>query len=404
MPATNSPSADPLSPENVAARFPKVEAPGTGRAAYRITEGPDYCQAMYYFIPSMTEDGRWLAYQRHRVEDDAIIETRWESLDLLTGERRPLARVSASPGFAFPNEPPVFNAARRELIYCSGDAYRAVRLDTLEDRLLLQVPADRVAHAQNCASPCGRYFFFISHDARQMVRVKEEGRPRFKEVSDTHLVRFDLDTGEQRLVVRINAFTKHVVPYGSHHLVFSYDHLPTEHMILLTDYQGGWYAALRTPDEPGVHTCHYNATRRGVHYEAGGKGVALGGVVCPRTHRRTEFPAPRIGGRHVAAVPDGRCWMTDGQVEGGRVLYALSELPEDGEPSWQLLSGPWLTCGTGQKSHAHPRVTPCGRWTLLLAGDPATKTNQLFLLDIRDVLASSGLPDYAADAGGEYPA
>ncbi len=95
--------------------------------------------------------------------------------------------------------------------------------------------------------------------------------------------------------------------------------------------------------------------------------------------------------------------MTDGLEEGGRVLYSLTEVTANGEPSWQLLSGPWPTYGTQQKSHGHPRVTPCGRWVLLLAGDSASETNQLYLLDIRDVPPSRGLPDYAGEAGMDYP-
>ncbi len=395
--------SDPLAPERVAAHFPRLQVPGTGRAAYQLTSGPEFCQALYYFIPSLSPDGRWLVYQRYQVVDDAVLEGRWDVLDLLTGDRRELARVATTPDFRTPGEPTVFNVARRELIYCTGSAYRAVGIDTGEDRLLFEVPAGREAKCQNCASPCGRYFFYISKDAEQIRRIREKGNTARRETTDTQLVRYDLDTGEHHLVVRINAFTKHVIPYGDRHLVFSYDHLPVEHMLLMTDYEGGWYTALRTPNQPGVNTCHYSATQRGVQYEASGGGKAYGGMTCPRTHRRVEFCVPFLKGRHVAAVPAGDRWMTDGIVDGGRVLYTLSELSDRGEPSWQLLSGPWATYGTGQKSHAHPHVTPCGRWVLLLAGDPTTQTNHLYLLDIRDVPASRGLPDYAAEAGGPYP-
>ncbi len=394
---------DALSPECIAVQFPRQEVPGTGRAAYQLTSGPEYCQALYYFIPSLSPDGRWLVYQRYQVVEDAIREVRWEVVDLLSGERRELARVTPTPDFTHPGEPTVFNTARRELIYSTGAAYRAVRIDSGEDRLLFEVPAGRTIKSQNCASPCGRYFFYISKDAAQVERIAAGGRAARREITDTQLVRFDLDTGEHHLVVRINAFTKHVIPYGDRHLVFSYDHLPVEHMLLMTDYEGGWYTALRTPNQPRVNTCHYSATRRGVQYEAAGGGKSYGGMTCPRTHRRVEFSVPNLPGRHVAAVPAGNHWMTDGVADGGRVLYTLRELTGGGEPSWQLLSGPWPTYGTGQKSHGHPYVTPCGRWVLLLAGDPATQSNHLYLMDIRDVPASRGLPDYAAEAGVPFP-
>lgn len=398
---------DALAPDSIAARFPRLEVPGTGRVAYQLTSGAEFCQALYYFIPSLSPDGRLLVHQRFQVEEDIIRAASWDVLDMLTGERRELARVALTADFSSLGEPAVFNTARRELIYCTGAAYRAVRIDSGEDRLLFDIPTGRRIQSQNCASPCGRYFFYISQDAEQMERLlamgKDAGRHHRRAVSDTQLIRFDLDTGEHHLVVRINALTKHVIPYGDRHLVFSYDHLPTEHMLLMTDYDGGWYTALRTPNMPGVNPCHYGATRRGVQYEAGGGGKAYGGMTCPRTHRRVEFLAPDLKGRHVAAVPAGDRWMTDGVTDGGRVLYTLRELSDSGEPSWHLLSGPWPTYGTGQKSHAHPYVTPCGRWVLLLGGDPVTHTNHLYLLDIRDVPASRGLPDYAAEAGGPFP-
>ncbi|MDA3960261.1 MAG: hypothetical protein PF961_05695 [Planctomycetota bacterium] len=397
-----SETIDALAPERIAANFPRTEVPGTGRTAFQITSGPDFCQALYYFIPSMSADGHWLVYQRYQVVEDVIQEVSWEALDMLTGERRQLASVATTPDFLTPGEPTVFNAAREEFIYSTGSAYRAVAIDTGDDRLLFEIPSDRAIKCQNCVSPCGRYFFYISQDAAQIERIKD-GRSARREISDTQLVRYDLDTGEHHLVVRINAFTKHVIPYGDRHLVFSYDHLPTEHMLLMTDYEGGWYAALRTPNQPGVQTCHYGATRRGVQYEASGGGQAYGGMTCPRTHRRVEFTVPNMPGRHVAAVPAGDRWMTDGVAEGGRVLYTLSELSDGAEPSWQLLSGPWPTYGTGQKSHGHPYVTPCGRWVLLLAGDPATQTNHLYLMDVSDVPPTRGLPDYAADAEMPFP-
>ena len=381
---------DPLKQEQVAALFPRVEVPGTGRAAYQLTSGPEYCQALYYFIPSLSPDGRWLVYQRYQVVEDAIETVQWEALNLQTGQRRELARAVAGPEFPHPGEPTVFNAGRNEFIYNTGSAYRAVNIETGADRLLFEIPEGRSIRAQNCASPSGRYFFYISKNIAELAKIERKGP-----LADTQLIRYDLDTGEHHLVVRINAFTKHVIPYGDRHLVFSYDHLPVEHALLFTDYEGGWYTVMRSQNEPHRKTCHYGATRRGVQYELSESGRNFAGVLCPFTHRRVEFEAPSISSKHVAAAPAGDYWMTEGLNDAGRVLYSLRERPEKGEPVWDCISGPWPTYGTGQKSHGHPYVTPCGRWVLLLAGDPGTKSNHLFLLDIRDVPPAKGLPDYS---------
>jgi hypothetical protein len=52
---------------------------------------------------------------------------------------------------------------------------------------------------------------------------------------------------------------------------------------------------------------------------------------------------------------------------------------------WQVLSGDWPTFGSGQKAHFHPRLTPDRQWIAMVAGDPATQTNQIFLLDASDL-------------------
>ncbi|MDA3958019.1 hypothetical protein [Oceanispirochaeta sp.] len=396
-----SPIDDPLSPENIHARFRQISAPGTGRKAYQLTLGEKFAQALYYFSPLFTEDGRWLVYNQHDVEGDVISHTCWIALDILTGKQHKLAEVAQASGFIHDGESATLNPVRRELIYNTGRTYRTVHIETGEDRHLFDIPPQRKAQVQNCVSPCGRYFFYISHDAEQWRIIKNEGK---RPMTDVHIMRYDLDSGEQHLVLRLNAFCKHIIAYGPRHLCLSYDHLPVEHMLLLTDYEGGWYTALRTEIIPENHTCHYNVSRQGLHYEAGGGSIpALGGITCPRTHRRMEFPTPLMKGRHVAAVPDGTRWMTDGLEPAGRVLFSLTDLPSNTPPVWQQLSGPWPTYGTGQKSHGHPRVTPCGRWVLLLGGDPETRTNQLFLLDIQDVPLSRGLPDFAGEAGMDFP-
>jgi hypothetical protein len=78
--------------------------------------------------------------------------------------------------------------------------------------------------------------------------------------------------------------------------------------------------------------------------------------------------APKPGSQHVAAVSYGDKWMTEGSVDGGRVLYCLRELTSCESPEWDLVSGPWPTYGSEQKSHGNPRITPCGRWVLPLGG------------------------------------
>jgi hypothetical protein len=65
----------------------------------------------------------------------------------------------------------------------------------------------------------------------------------------------------------------------------------------------------------------------------------------------------------------------------------------EGEGVWAPLIGNWPTYGGGQKSHFHPQVTPDRRWILFTAGDPATETNHIYLLDIADLTPTEGIPE-----------
>ena len=63
--------------------------------------------------------------------------------------------------------------------------------------------------------------------------------------------------------------------------------------------------------------------------------------------------------------------------------------------TWQPLTGDWPAFGDidAQKAHFHPQVVLDRQWMLLTGGDPASGTNQVFLLDIADLDADDRHPD-----------
>ena len=64
-----------LSPE-----FRRLKAPGTDREVVQLTQGKFFCYPLYYFIPSVTLDGRFLIYHR---SDGAFVQL--HRLDLGSG-------------------------------------------------------------------------------------------------------------------------------------------------------------------------------------------------------------------------------------------------------------------------------------------------------------------------------
>ncbi len=92
-----APRAMELSPE-----FKRLKAPGTGRLAVQLTSGRAQCYPLYYFIPSITRDGRYLVYHRA-----AKGELQLYRLDLRTAESVQLTHATCAdtqwrPGASIP--------------------------------------------------------------------------------------------------------------------------------------------------------------------------------------------------------------------------------------------------------------------------------------------------------------
>jgi hypothetical protein len=110
----------------LALSFQRLTAPGTGRQVVQLGTGSATCYPLYYFIPSLTDDGRYLVY--HRAGDNQV---QLHRLDLTSGESIQLTHGSApetrwipwcvESGRGVLDHRSVLNAARREVIYFDGN-------------------------------------------------------------------------------------------------------------------------------------------------------------------------------------------------------------------------------------------------------------------------------------------
>lgn len=409
--------------------FPTVAGGGNAgrRTIVQLTRGPSFTYPLYYFVPSMTADSRYLVY--HDSDGQSVQLYR---LDLTTGESTRLTDARCSDTQWHPWDGPsgtgvldhrsALNTATGEVLYFDGNTVLAVHVESLRTRHLFDLPPDRLAIGQNCCSPDGRWFVYIHHD-RELYRAiygdagaKRQGGYSYpRHLSrGTKLAAFDLRTGEHRTVVALNSPIHHVQPLGSELLAFS--SLAVERAILVTDYGGGWYTHLRTQTEDGGTTCHYCATERGIFYEAdrfeapaqsegdrdsgtkprevGSKGL-YAGVVDAHTKRRRECRLPdsiRGGSPHVGADPSGRRFLLECRHEDrGHVVVFLPRVADGAEAEPVYLFDDWPTYGEGQKSHFHPRVTADGSHLMIVAGDPDSKTNHIYLVDISDLPDTGGV-------------
>lgn len=378
--------AAPSSALNISPRFKRLEAPETGRSVVQLTSGQAQCYPLYYFIPTITEDGRYLVY--HRAAEGTLQLYR---LDLQTAESVQLTHATCrdtqwrpwcvDSGRGVLDHRSVLNVPRGLAVYFDGNRVHAVDVKTLQDRRLFEIPEDREAYGQNCCTPDGRWFVYI-HVPRGAIW----GEP----CQGAAVVAYDFDSGEQRTLCRIDSAIFHVTAYDNEHFVVT--HPADGPGMLLTDMTGGECELLLD----GV--VHCPCTARGIAYEIP-EGRRLG-LMDPLSKRRFEFSMPdQFQYIHTGWDPAGRIFFYENSTDWDRFdvhdLYALARLDRHRENhEWVRLTGTWPTYVGGQKAHFHPQITPDRRWILFTGGDPASETCHMFLLDIGDLGDSEGIgPD-----------
>ncbi len=385
--------------------FPQYDLDHCDRTVLQLTSGEDFCYPLYYFIPSITADGRYMVY--HRETPGTVHEIQLDRLDLHTGETEQLTDGSAEnaqwrpwgadPAVGILGDRSALAPRRGEVVYFDGKQARAVDVHSLEHRDLFEVPAERFPLSQNCVTGDGRWFVYVHVDRERYehlleLRLEEDGafRRNARTCTGTVMAAYNLDTGEHREVFRINYPVHHVHPYGRHNIAFS--HIPGDvHGMGYASVEGRGYCVPRPQDEHGGKIIHHVPTRAGIAYEVRFRSDGMRAGICdPDTGRRFEFPVPD-GVNHTGVDPLGRLFFF--QVGSDRI-QVMRRYDASGNHDWLDLFGAWPTYGDGQKQHLHPRLTPGRRWMQIVAGDISTGTNHIFLIDVSDLDRTDGMPEW----------
>ncbi len=392
------PHEEQCPPIRLADAFPRRQAPGTGRRVVQLTSGEGFTYPLYFYIPSITRNGRWLIY--HRAAGGQV---QLHRLDLTTGQSVQLTHATCpdtqwrpwcvDSGRGVLDHRSVLNVARNLVVYFDGTDVRAVDVQTLQDRRLFQLPADREAYGQNTVTPDGRWLIYI-----HVPRGSIWGKPCRGAV----VAAYDFDSGHQRELCRIDSAVFHVTAYDNEHFLVTH---PADHPgMLWTDMTSGKLVPLRDGD-PGAtgHVVHCQVTRRGIVYEV--PEVRRAGLYDPFTRRRFEFPwAKQMQYVHTGRDPEGRLWFYENSTAWDRFdthdLWWIRCVDRKRGVRWERLTGTWPTYGGGQKAHFHPQLTPDRRWIMFTAGDPATKTNHIFLLDVSDLPDTKGIDQHLLSETG----
>ena len=393
---------------NLSNNFKRVSAPETGRLALQITSGASLNYPLYYFIPSITSDERFLIH--HKAWDGQVQIFR---LDLETGEDIQLSFASAEKTEWFPwcvnkgagvlDHLSVLNVARNSVIYFDGSKVYEADVKTLKREQLFELPSGRFPIGQNCVTPDGKWLVYIHHSKEIYEKMQEfsyhqhyEGR-YLSTNNPAALCAYCFETGEHRDLVWLNSPIHHVLPYDNENVIFC--HPVNEGGMLMTSLRGGYYTHLRTQKADGGQVCHFLATKRGVMYEVGGN---KGGIYNPFTHEKYELYLPEgIGYTHTGFDPEGKLWFYENHARDIHDMYFLAKHNPGGSDEWVRLTGNWQTYDSwdapdynyAQSSHFHPSVTPDRKWILFTAGDKENMTNHIYLLNIEDLKETEGIPN-----------
>lgn len=379
--------------------------PQTGRRLRQLTSGDAHCYPLYYFIPTFTDDGGTIVF--HRWAGDSI---QMYGLDVASGQARRLT-AAKTPRAAHPNgnsqqpasgvydQMSALNTVTHELLYFDGNELRGVHLDTLSDRLIYTLPADRLPSGQSGVSPDGKSFVFAHMDRSYIENAPATG-PNRADARGGVIQMVNLASGEIRQILCVNTWITHVHFQDASRIVFC--HPATENGIMVADINGNWYTHIRTQDGPNLKgplpretTSHYQTTRQGIAYEMRTKL----GLCDPYTYDCQEYHIAEYPVTHIGRDPEARMWFFDtkqpdpvtGIHTGPRCICYMPELKFHQPNIPLILMSGTITWGTGQHSHLHPVLMPDRKEILFVIGDERTRTNHLCLMDVAD------LPDTARE-------
>jgi len=390
---------------STAAEWLTSTAPVGGRTLRQYTTAAAHSYPLYYFVPSVTDDGRYLVFHSERTGDVQL-----HRLDLRNGHIDQMTTGATSEaGWAIWCEPHLdgiynhlsaLDPRAGVVYYFTDEQIRAVTVASLQDRLVVDIHG-RIPIGQSCFSPNGSTFAFIDADRDQFTRAVAE-RERLERAGEfnwaqhdewrrsvpTRICSVDTTTGKLRVVRELD--------FHVHHLLFLDDH------VLLVNHErsgnGMWTqplhggsdeTTLRPADEHG-RVCHQVLTEGGLRYETSGASSGhtwLGSYdLASDTWEEWELPGD-LGYVHTGNDPAGRLPFIEACSAQSHGLY-LVDLPERERVATVQLLHPLNPDVHDrldqQRHHAHPFLGPDG--TSMFFTDVVDGYSQIFSLDVSDLV------------------
>ncbi|MEO8206838.1 MAG: hypothetical protein ABI615_11705 [Chthoniobacterales bacterium] len=381
------------------AEWREFKDPETGRLTTQLTNGTGGSYPLYYFIPSITADGRYLIFHSERSGSVQLYR-----LDLTTGEIGQLTDGhSTKAGWTIwctrhldgiYNHLSALDLISNEVYYFQNDEIRATNVLTFANRLVAKLPAGRMSIGQTMFSPDGSLFAFIHADEKKYNAILDEkektpiGLSDFRNmIGDVTLGLIETKTGNYREVITRDFHFHHVLFLDDKTLLVNHPKGCTGMWTVGTDGKNIRHLRPRTAE--GAHDaeiCHQIITDNGILYEANFRQDDQHRVYLGRYDEKTdtfeEVLLPDVGYVHAGNDPAGKFLFLEiaGKTHEIRSLH----FPRDPSRLSMQTIRRLAPFREGQRNHAHPFLTPDRKW-MIFTDDSENGFNQVYRINIEDL-------------------
>lgn len=382
----------------------------TGRQVRQLTSAPAHSYPLYYFVPSITADGRHLVFHSERSGSVQLYR-----LDLADGSCLQLTEgTTRDAGWAIwcryhldgiYNHLSALNLSTGEVYYFDHEELRSVSVTTGEDRLVARLDG-RIPVGQSAFSPDGRLFVFVDADRETFLREYAE-RERLEQANafpwtehhawrarvPTRIGLVETATGQVSTVVDLD--------YHVHHVLFTDNETVLVNHV--RDGAGMWSVRidgsdlrdLRPADEHG-RVCHQVVIDGGLLYETSRSSGSAGDETwfgryrfADHTWQEWRLP-PEAGYVHTGNDPKGSFLFIEACAPGQHALHQVR--PRPGEASADLsllrtLNPDVYDRFDHQRHHAHPFLSPDRRQ--LFFTDVIDGYSQICSIDVSDLSSTA---------------
>ncbi|MCB9992803.1 MAG: hypothetical protein H6873_04000 [Hyphomicrobiaceae bacterium] len=392
------------------AEWSETVDPDTGRRLKFLTGGVSNDYSLYYFVPSITGDGRYLVFHGERNGTVQLYR-----IDLGSGEIGQLTDGhTKDSGWAIWCEwhldgicahLSAIHPHTNEVYYFEDDQLRATRVSDFANRLICRLPAGRMPIGQAAFSPDGKWFGYIHADEalyRNLLADRErrtlsgqyswerEHHQIFRNAIGATLALVDTATGEGRDIYAADFHFHHVLFIDNDTILLNHPRGSAGMVSLKRD--GSDLKHLRPPEAKGAHGAmvnHQVITERGIAYEAvayaPGDGATYLGMYDPKSGRFSERRMPMKGYMHVGFDPLGTFDFVECSGDKHELLAVLPESNPDGSARTLTIRRLWSPDHDHQRFHAHPYMAGSDRQWLYFTDLSEQGFARICAVDVSDL-------------------